>query len=65
MNFDHERHEVDAWDAHRLELKRKYMAEGMGEEAADDKATNDVRREIRDGPVLHRGTVKGLLYGRR
>ena len=41
------RHEVDAWDERRLELKRRYLQDGLSEEAADERATNDVRREIR------------------
>jgi hypothetical protein len=48
------KHEVDAWDRHRQSLKRQYVAEGMSEEAADDKATAEVRREIRQGPPIGR-----------
>lgn len=40
--------EIDTWDARRLELKGRYISEGMTEEAADDRATKDVTREIRE-----------------
>jgi len=40
--------EVDAWERRRLRIKKFYMEErGMSAEDADDKATDDVRREIR------------------
>jgi hypothetical protein len=39
--------EVDAWDEHRLRIKRRYIEQGMSDEDADDKATADVIREIR------------------
>lgn len=40
--------EVDAWEARRQELKRRYIeVDGMAEADADEKATLDVRREIR------------------
>lgn len=45
------KHEVDVWDARRLELKREYIAAGETEEVADDMATNQVRREIRGSPA--------------
>lgn len=39
--------EVDAWERRRLSLKARYISQGLSDEAADDKATDDVRREIR------------------
>lgn len=44
---------ADAWDRRRLRLKKFLMEErGMSEEDADDKATDDIRREIRNGPPI-------------
>lgn len=39
--------EIDAWERRRLRIKQHYIARGMPEEDADDKATDDIRREIR------------------
>lgn len=39
--------EVDAWERRRLRLRDYYISQGMSEEDADDKASADVRREIR------------------
>jgi uncharacterized protein len=44
------RREVDQWDQRRLRIKQRYIDEGMPEDAADDKATDEVRREIRSAP---------------
>ncbi len=42
--------EVDAWERRRQRIKKFYMEQrGMSDEDADDKATSDVRREIRNG----------------
>lgn len=39
---------IDVYDEHRLNLKRKYIKEGMSEEDADKKATNEVIQQIRE-----------------
>lgn len=41
--------EVDAWERRRQRIKRYYIAQGRSEEDADDRATADIRRAIRDG----------------
>lgn len=44
--------EVDAYVDRMHRIARKYVQEGMSLEAAEEKATNDVRREIRNGPPI-------------
>lgn len=44
--------QIDAYMAQQQELKRKYIAQGLSEEEADDKATNAIRRQIRNGPPI-------------
>lgn len=39
--------EVDAWERRRLRKKQWYIDRGESPGNADDKATNDIRREIR------------------
>jgi hypothetical protein len=40
--------EVDAWERRRQRIKKFYIEErGMSEDDADEKATADVRRDIR------------------
>lgn len=40
--------EIDAWERRRQRIKQHYIDQGMSQEAADDKATADIRRSIRD-----------------
>ena len=42
------RAEVDAWERRRLRIKQFYISQGRSEEDADDRATEDVRRSIRE-----------------
>lgn len=44
--------EIERWDHRRVELATQYQREGMTAEAADDKATAEVRREIRNDPSI-------------
>lgn len=43
---------VDSWEELRLALKQQYIDEGMSPEAADDKATSEVRRQVRGGKPI-------------
>ena len=38
--------------AHLTALERKYMDDGMTREQAEERACNEVRREIRNGPLI-------------
>lgn len=38
--------EIDAWERRRQRIKGYYMSQGMSKNAADEKATADVCREI-------------------
>ncbi len=39
--------EVDAWDRRRQRIRQHYISRGMSENAADELAMADIRREIR------------------
>lgn len=52
MNSNSKRHEVDAWERQMQRLAKAYREQGMDAEAAEEKAVNDVRREIRNGPPI-------------
>lgn len=39
--------EVDAWTRQIYTKAREYMAQGMSAEKAEERATDDIRREIR------------------
>ena len=43
---------VDAWMRRHEEIKQRYIDQGLSPDEADDKATNDTRREIREGPPI-------------
>lgn len=50
--FDHvmKRAEIDAWDAEMGRRARAYVAQGMSYEAAEERACQDIRREIIASP---------------
>jgi hypothetical protein len=41
------RAQIDVWDELRMAKKRDYIAAGMPDDEADDRATHEVRMEIR------------------
>ena len=41
--------EVDIWTRALTALERQYVAQGMTREQAEEKACNEIRRQIRDG----------------
>lgn len=44
---ERKRAEVDIWDGMLRQKAREYVAQGMSHEAAEERACNDIRREIR------------------
>lgn len=50
-----ERHLVDAWTERMRFMARDYERKGMSPEDAEQKAADDVRREIRNGPPIKIG----------
>lgn len=49
---DAKRAEIDGWMRQVDQRARRYMRQGMSAEAAEEKATNDIRREIRRGSPI-------------
>jgi hypothetical protein len=47
-----ERTEVDAWTRQMQAQAREYMRAGMSAEEAEEKACQDIRREIRNSPPI-------------
>lgn len=45
-------HVIDAYMERQQERKRRLIKQGMTAEEADDKATDEIRREIRNGPPI-------------
>jgi len=52
--FEAKRAERDAWSNEMFRRARAYVAEGMSHEDAEERASQDIRREIRNGPPIVR-----------
>ncbi|MEY9235435.1 hypothetical protein ABIF78_007758 [Bradyrhizobium japonicum] len=47
------RAQIDIWDEQRKAKLREYIAAGMDPDAADERATNEIRQQIRRSDLSH------------